>query len=117
MGTAEWPAFLSVSGDDATDLSFDEPPAWGMHHEYAEPFLRKRFECYIHRESARAWAGLAMWCMCPHPTDVYYAGLAENTRCQVWQALRDWLNGSPEQWEDKCDNAFQRGVYAGQGDA
>lgn len=54
-------------------------------------------------EAARAWAGLAMWCMCIEEyTGDSWAFTARQDaldECRAWQALRDWLNGTPEEWQ------------------
>jgi hypothetical protein len=39
--------------------------------------------------------------------DTYWA------TARAWQALRDWLNGTPEQWQAECDQAYREGCDRG----
>jgi hypothetical protein len=94
-GNDVWPAELTVPIDDAVSL--------------AESLVRKFMELnYIHRDAARAWAGIAMWCSCRLSYGDYVRAEASEhaavdyaeRRMLAWQALRDWLDGTAEQWAE-----------------
>lgn len=65
--------------------------------------------------AARAWAGLAMWCMCGDGGK-YAAALNQNLTDRAWQALRDFLNGTPEQWQARCEQRRDAGYHNGRAD-
>ena len=53
---------------------------WAGHHEPEHDSGRGKDEPYVHRDAARAW-----------------------------QAFRDWLDGTPEQWARAVSMAWQAG--------
>lgn len=62
-------------------------------------------DTYLHRDAARAWAGLVMWCKLdwpPTPVSKTVEGVRFMIKvydeCRAWQALRDFLDGTAEQW-------------------
>ena len=104
-----------VPVDEQCDACDEAEEALGL--EFPPP-IKRTFHVYT-AEQARAWAGLAMWLECYWPgrdlTDnAWCQGWraahehvhqweegwtnGEQLRCRAWQALRDWLDGTAEQW-------------------
>ena len=60
---------------------------------------------------------------CPHGVSVYWNEFQEWSDCaacyrsvarfHAWQAFRDFLNGTPEQWQARCVDAFDKGYEDG----
>lgn len=65
------------------NIGLDAVPTWGVWETWCEEDSGStlELEIYVHRDAARAW-----------------------------QAVRDWLNGTPEQWQARAMNEYFRGA-------
>lgn len=93
----EWPAFAVVATDMGPAFALDGTYVdWGSHSERnwddSSP--------YIHRDAARMWANAIV-------------GAHAMAMCQAWQHFRDFLNGTPEQWAEREQAAYEQGFEIG----
>lgn len=89
----EWPAFVYQDGGDIDRNSF---AYWSDGEEPSGGYADSVIAPYIHRDAARIWANAIV-------------GAQAMAMCQAWQHFRAFLDGTPEQWAEREQAAYQRG--------
>ena len=122
MSDAEWPqfVFLDASWGGPYGMYAVEAGTFVSNDDFESPIWDEACESepttYLHRDAARAWAGLVMWCKLdwpPTPVSKTVEGVRFMIKvydgCRAWQALRDFLDGTAEQWQQAVDDAYDEG--------
>lgn len=107
----KWPPHLHVEFKDTWNREFG---FWSSRAEIELSVGKHAFDTYIHRDAARAWAGLWAWLSFgvverPMCGGCEFRDLSTEIRCQAWQEFRDFLDGTPEQWQQTAYNAYIEG--------
>lgn len=141
----EWPLLIDVA--ELRNGNFQAGSASGHWQEplagwkeWTETVFGSPKTQYLQWQAARAWAGLAMWCMCIEDFGIVecwrcrwrgpmqlaiveegdlwechtcYGEFNAFEACRAWQHFRAFLDGTPEQWAEREQAAYQKGVTEG----